>query len=303
MSTQKSVCILEDGAETVYCWHEHCATASTQQMKLPTAITSFRHQARPSLSSIQMPPETTLPEVVSTPAIEPDASKAMGRSLESSGRASCVSSVTPSSPAGTPYSEISGLDPIKQTITHSTETLSLSIFDEPNVQDDIEHLRWQEFSPPKELNLVEDGIAPEIVKILKQSVMDQWQAARASEDGRASHATGLSRSDTSGGQSIRSPMLVNEEVLGEGQPGLQVVMESNPIELQTRPSYEGNPASSHKPRFTSLLSISSLSKSSHASGRTSRPGSIRSTASKTYSETVVPVGPMGKKSLSSLARC
>ena len=284
MSNQKSVCLLEDGLETVYCWHEHCAMATTAAK--PRESSSLR-LARPSVSSSPVAPDSMPSELQGAPALEIVTLK-MDKSLESSGRASCVSLMTPTSLAGTPYSELSGMDPMgKQTASLTKSTDTLSIVDEPNAQDDIGHLRWQEFSPPKELNIVEDGMAPEILQIFKQSVMEQWQAARASEEIRASQPTQLSRPDTSGGHSTMPPMLANEEVLEQDQPGLQVV---TPTEEQHRLSQERNGSS--KTRIVDRFSISALSKSSSISGR---PGSIRSTTTKSHNETLVPVGPMGKE--------
>ncbi|KAI9894851.1 MAG: hypothetical protein M1814_000071 [Vezdaea aestivalis] len=169
---------------------------------------------------------------------------------------------------------------------------------------EIEAYSWSEFSPPQELHAVEDDLAPELTSLVKESMAKQWQIIKAEEERRRnpplSITHGLKRTESISTKSIMSPMLANEAVLEEEQPGLQVVemprflnsKEASRLVTNHLTAPESSSAPSHR------LSLGALSSRSSSTGgdKPGRPGSISSSVAshkKATSKTLVAVGPMG----------
>ena len=103
--------------------------------------------------------------------------------------------------------------------------------------DKIDHLRWEEFSPPKELLSMDDGLPKELADIVRDSVVRQWETAKAAEERRRSVRPGSIVDD--------GPMLANESE-GFEQAGLEVVPETPAVALPDEAEHLGRDRKSSK---------------------------------------------------------
>ncbi|KAI9893890.1 MAG: hypothetical protein M1814_005443 [Vezdaea aestivalis] len=92
-------------------------------------------------------------------------------------RALSKSSTSLSSAISSPTSEDKGIDFVLNSLDRWSGSDSESI-----LTNDVQDLKWQEFSPPKELYQFAERCSPEIGFIVKESLMGQWQATRVARE-------------------------------------------------------------------------------------------------------------------------